>query len=199
MYDYLFGNLTRKQPTEAVLEVNGVGYLLKISLSTSQLLPEEGHPIKLFTHLHVREDLLQLYGFSTEEEREMFRGLISVSGIGPKLAQTVLSGLSPEKFASAVCLEDEKTISSISGIGKKTAQRLIVELKDKLSAVASITDTGAKKAPEFKDDTLKSETIMALISLGYSKNQAEKAFEKIPDIGSLKTVEDMIRQALKSI
>ncbi len=199
MYEYINGTLVQKNPTEAVVDVNGVGYLLKISLSTSQALPEEGKNVLLKTYLYVREDALQLYGFVSDDERTLFTGLISVSGIGPKLAQTVLSGLTPDRFITAVQQKDEITLSSISGIGRKTAQRLIVELKDKLKIITAKEVSQVSEERESGEDNFLAETIMALISLGYSKAQAEKAIQKIPADSSLKTVEDMIRVALKLI
>lgn len=199
MYEYIKGTLAQKHPTEAVIDVNGVGYLLKISLSTSQVLPEQGQEVLLKTYLYVREDILQLYGFSSEEERSLFTGLISVSGIGPKLAQTVLSGLTPDRFIAAVQQKDEITLSSISGIGKKTAQRLIVELKDKLGALAIHDQTLVSQGAGVMKDSIRTETLMALLSLGYTRIQADKALQKISTDSSLKTVEDMIRVALKLI
>lgn len=199
MFDYISGKLVTKRPTEAILDVQGVGYLLKISLSTAQQLPEEGSPASLKTYLHVREDILQLYGFADEEEREIFEALLSISGIGPKLAQTILSGLSPDKLISAIQLGDERTLSSITGVGKKTAQRLIVELKDKLKStqIGEIEHAGA--AGGAIRGTLEEEALMALMSLGYSRQQAEKAITRARNSGKIVSAEELIKKALQAV
>jgi Holliday junction DNA helicase RuvA len=196
MYDYIHGKLIKKDSAEAVLDVNGVGFLLKISRSTFEKLPEIGNDITLNTYLHVREDALQLFGFISEEERSVYIKLLSTSGIGPKLALTILSGLSPEKVVAAIKNRDELALNSISGVGKKTAQRLIVELKDKFKDFETSDESGKE---ERKDslNSMESETIMALISLGYSKMQAEKAVKKPAD--GVTSVEQLIKHALKVI
>lgn len=198
MYDYIRGKLVKKLPTSAVIDVNGLGFDLKISLSTSQMLPGEGQDVTLKTYLHVREDILQLYGFSDDEEREIFNGLLSISGVGPKLAQTILSGLSPQRLIKAVKEDDEKTLNSISGVGKKTAQRLIVELKDKFKHFGTDTEeTGT--VPFGKLSVSEEEALMGLLSLGYGRFQAEKALQKVNASGSELTVELMIKKALQVI
>jgi Holliday junction DNA helicase RuvA len=198
MYDYIKGKLVRKLPTSAVIDVNGLGFDLKISLSTSQKLPGEGQDVTLKTYLHVREDILQLYGFSDDEEREIFNGLLSISGVGPKLAQTILSGLSPQRLIKAVKEDDEKTLNSISGVGKKTAQRLIVELKDKFKHFRTDTEeTGNVKFGKLS--VSEEEALMGLLSLGYGRFQAEKALQKVNASGSELTVELMIKKALQVI
>lgn len=198
MFDYIKGRLISKQPTAVVVDVNGIGYSIKISLSTFETLPDERNEVILKTYLHVREDLLQLYGFSNENEREIFMGLLSISGVGPKLAQTILSGLSPERFIKAIQEDDEKTLNSIAGVGKKTAQRLIVELKDKLKQFyVSIIDEGTK--PVALLGASGEEVLMALMSLGYGRHQCEKAIRKVLDSGNSLTVEDMIKKALQVI
>ncbi|MEJ2054335.1 MAG: Holliday junction branch migration protein RuvA [Calditrichaceae bacterium] len=199
MFEYIRGRLVIKQPMQAVIDVNGLGYALKISLSTYQKLPAENSEVELKTYLHVREDVVQLYGFYDAVEREVFNGLLSISGVGPKLAQTVLSGLSPDKIVKAIRLGDENTLSSISGIGKKTAQRLIVELKDKLKSVAVEGDTEVP-ADQIDLGVSGEETLMALLSLGYGRAQAEKAIKKVQQNGNnTLTVEEMIKKALQAI
>jgi Holliday junction DNA helicase RuvA len=198
MFDYISGTLVQKWPTQAVIDVAGVGYVLKISLSTSQQLPEAGQPVKLKSYLHVREDIFQFYGFISDEERDIFLHLTSISGIGPRLAQTVLSGLTPERVAEAIQNGDERALSSISGIGGKTAQRLIVELKDKLRKYAAVAaqEHGRTAAPA---DSLGSEAIMALISLGYSRQQAEKAVSRARQNEQPLTAEELIKKSLQAI
>ena len=200
MYDYIEGKLVKKQPTEAVLDVNGQGYFIKISLSTSQDLPSVGEVALLKTYLHVREDALQLYGFSSEEEREIFIGLLSISGIGPKLAQTILSGLTPKKFISAIQNRDERTLYSISGVGKKTAQRLIIELQDKLKNLQYLqVDSEEISLETGEKSTLETEAIMALLSLGYTRPAAEKAVMRVRARDTILTAEEMIKKALQSV
>jgi Holliday junction DNA helicase RuvA len=198
MLEYIRGRLVTKQPTLAVIDVNGLGYALKISLSTYQKLPEQDSEVELKTYLHVREDVFQFYGFFDDTERDLFTGLLGISGIGPKLAQTVLSGLSAEKLAKAIQSGDEATLSSISGIGKKTAQRLIVELKDKLKSMR-IELAGEEEKSKQILGVSGEEVLMALLSLGYSRSQAEKAISKVQQSGQSLTVEEMIKQALQAI
>ncbi len=200
MYDYIRGKLITKRPTDVVIDIDGLGYDLKVSLSTSEALPAEGEMVTLKTYLHVREDILQLYGFVSEEERELFLGLLSVSGVGPKLAQSMLSGLSPAKFIAAIRNNDEKTLSSISGVGKKTAQRLIVELKDKLSKMAVGVRPEEAPAAEAALGTMETEAAMALVSLGYKRPQAERALVKLRQSANQSTtVEALIKNALQVI
>ncbi len=199
MYDFLRGKLVSKQPMQCVLDVNGVGYVLKTSLSTSEQLAAEGEEVVLKTYLHVREDVLQLYGFLNDDERELFLGLISISGVGPKLAQTILSGLSPQKLVSAIGAGDEKALSSVSGVGKKTAQRLVVELQDKLSRFSVQPQQGESEAKRFAFSDLESEAAMALMSLGYKRSQTERAILRVRKKETLFTVEELIKKALQSI
>lgn len=198
MFEYIKGRLVSKQPTQAIIDINGLGYKLRISLSTYQKLPAENTEVELKTYLHVREDIFQLYGFFDESERELFNGLLSISGIGPKLAQTVLSGLSPEKIVKAIRGGDEITLSSISGIGKKTAQRLIVELKDKVKIISSDLEGDTNQVIN-QLGVGGEEVMMALLSLGYGRAQAERAIKKIQQEGHSLTVEEMIKQALQAI
>jgi Holliday junction DNA helicase RuvA len=198
MFEYIKGRLVSKQPTQAVIDVNGLGYALKISLSTYQKLPEQDSEVKLRTYLHVREDMFQFYGFFDDMERELFTGLLGISGIGPKLAQTVLSGMSAEKLIKAIRNGDELTLSSISGIGKKTAQRLIVELKDKLKSLyfeLSGEDDQTQQILGVSGE----EALMALLSLGYNRSQAERALKKVQQASKSLTVEELIKQALQAI
>ena len=198
MFDFIRGILIEKKPTGAVVDVQGVGYQLRISMSSSEQLPAEGREVTLKTWLHVREDILQLYGFVSEDERTVFKALISISGVGPKLAQTILSGLPADRLAAAIQNRDEAALNSISGVGKKTAQRLIVELKDKLAPLQIIPRESAE-SETLRPDAVERETLMALMSLGYSRQKAEKAVLKIRESGKVLTSEEMIKKALQTI
>jgi len=197
MYEYISGVIDTKRPTEIIIDVNGVGYLLKISLSTYKKIPAVGSQIKLKCYLHVREDVLQLYGFNDDNERDVFLSLLSISGIGPKLAQTILSGLSSEELVHAIQIGDEKTLNSISGVGKKTAQRLVVELQDKFGKL----ETGAKETVPIKIafNGVEQETLLALMSLGYTRPAANRAIERAQKTEKINVVEDLLKQALQVI
>ena len=197
MIAYLEGKLIEKNPTHVILEVNGVGYSVNIPVSTFSNLGETGQVVKVLTYQHVREDELKLFGFSTKPEKELFELLISVNGVGPKVALGILSFLSVEEFQRAVLKEDLDVLTSIAGIGKKTAQRLIVELKEKLSKVdlgAERVVEGAKVAsiPAFD------EAVLALVSLGYTKYDAKKALERVAqEVKEVLPLEELIKRALK--
>ncbi|MDI6736663.1 MAG: Holliday junction branch migration protein RuvA [bacterium] len=196
MIDSLTGILKDKLPTYVLIEVNGVGYGVHVPLSTYHKLPEISEEIRLFTHLAVREDDLSLYGFYTLEEKRLFSTLISISGVGPRSALTILSSIETSQFHQAIIKEDMTTLTSISGIGKKTAQRLILELKDKLKEEDYLVK---ELLPETKSDKKDIEdAILALISLGYKKDIATQATNKAQDI--LKEefdIEQLIKTALK--
>ena len=192
----LRGTLLHKAPTEVVVDVGGVGYGASIPLSTFEKLGEEGSPILLFTHLHVREDAFQIFGFATEEEREAFRMLISVSGIGPKVAQGILSGIAVKELRTHILQGDAAALTSIPGIGRKLAERLVVELRDKVEKIAlSMPRTSL---PRGKDD-IRSQALMALVSLGYARPIAEKAIHiaSRETNGATVTIEDLIKKALR--
>jgi len=200
MYEFLDGIIEQKQPTRVVLNVNNIGYNLKISLSTFRELPAAGKTIRLRTYLHVREDVLDLYGFADETEREVFLSLIAISGIGPKLAQTILSGLTPPELVAAIRQGDEQTLNSISGVGKKTAQRLVVELRSKFEKwadVAAPLKGNTEQAASL--NSLEREALMALMSLGYKKPVAERALQRAQKDKPYKIVEDLLKAALQAI
>ena len=199
MFDYIEGKLVQKTPTTAVIDNNGLGYALRISLSTSGLLPQEGQTVKLKTYLHVREDLMQLYGFAEESERELFMALISISGVGPKLAQTILSGLTPERFITAIQNSDQTALNSISGVGKKTAERLLVEMRDKIKSIAGSVTTEGFQLPPFAGSAYENEAMMALVSLGYSRQKAENAIRKAQKDGPVTVTEELVKKALQVI
>ena len=192
MYEYIQGKLVEKNPAYAVVEANGIGYLLNISLHTYSQLKEDEH-CTLLVHLVVREDAMILFGFSGADERELFRQLISVSGIGPNTARMILSSVHPQEIIQAIVVGNAPLLQSIKGIGGKTAQRLIVELKDKLSK-----DLIPYEKLPGGYNTKKDEALSGLIILGFSKMVAEKALTKVIEKeGSTLPVEQLIRHALK--
>jgi Holliday junction DNA helicase RuvA len=174
MIGSLRGRLADKAIDEVLIDVGGVGYRISIPLSTYEGLPAEGEEAFLFTHLHVREDDLALYGFATDRERRLFETLIGVSGIGPRLALHVLSRLSPERFASAVRRGDLATLTGISGVGRKTAERMIVELRDKVLDIAD-TEEGA---PAVALGVSGEDAVKALVALGIRRTTAEEAVRR---------------------
>ena len=193
MIGSLIGLIKEKTPSAILLEVNGIGYEISIPLSTSFQLPKVGESAFLLTHLVVREDQHSLYGFATEEERKLFRALIKISGVGAKLAITILSGTNVTGFIQSVVNEDIDALVHLPGIGKKTAERLVVEMKDKISEISdkqhNLQDSGVNSAV--------AEAINALVNLGYKTKDAKNILDKI-DSEEL-SVEDLIRQALKSL
>jgi holliday junction DNA helicase RuvA len=173
MIEFLSGNLVVKEPVRAVINVQGIGYEVFISLHTFDSLGDIGIEATLFTHLHVREDAMLLYGFASAEERSAFRMLIAVSGIGAKVAMAILSGLTVKDLGESIAHGNVATLTSIPGIGKKTAERLVLELRDKFGKGISASDSG----PSGLGD-IRSEAMLALSSLGYSQQAAEKAIMK---------------------
>jgi Holliday junction DNA helicase RuvA len=198
MLAFLEGTLSEALPTQIVVNVHGVGYQVQIPVSSFDRLPPPGSPVKILTHLAVREDAHILYGFCTAGERDLFRLLMHhVSGVGPKIALAVLSGLSVEMFKSAVVAGDTGTISKISGVGKKTAERIVLELKDKVGVAAEWEASSAKNAPS-EDDVRLHDAVLALISLGYKQVEAHKAIRAVMKSGSETPPSDeLVRQALK--
>lgn len=188
MISYVEGRLVEKTPTSAVIDVGGVGYSLQIPVSTYERIGEPGSRIKLLTHLSVKDDRMELFGFGTGDERHLFLLLISVSGIGGRTAISILSGAKPDELRSAISTGDQRFISSIRGIGRKTAERLIVELKDKFAE-----ETMVEKVTGPMDDA-----IMALKSLGLRAAEAEKALSRVvKEKGRNIPVEQLVREALK--
>ncbi|MSR65903.1 MAG: Holliday junction branch migration protein RuvA [Pedosphaera sp.] len=198
MITFLHGKLTDTLPTQVTVDVNGVGYEVLIPLSSFDKLPAPGSEVRLLTHLVVREDAHLLFGFMTAAERDLFRLLINnVSGIGPKTALNLLSGISVSAFRSAVGSGDVKFLSSISGVGKKTAERIVVELKDKMSwAVASPTGTAAP--PLDADEQKLNDATAALVALGFKPNDAHETVRAaIAVLGPKAGVDQLVRAALK--
>jgi len=169
----LQGVLREKKPTEVLLEVGGIGYLVNIPLSTFEKLGEPGTSAHLLTHMIVREDALQLYGFASGEERETFRLLMSVTGIGPKMAQGILSGIGVTDLHDAIARGDLSALTAIPGVGKKLAERLVVELRDKLGKVAAAASLSDAHTPATSGN--REEAVLALVSLGYNRPAAERA------------------------
>ncbi|HMO04818.1 MAG TPA: Holliday junction branch migration protein RuvA [Kiritimatiellia bacterium] len=196
MITFVHGVLVEKEPERAVVNVGGIGYEVFIPLSTYDRLPMVDEPVKVLTYHHVREDAHLLYGFATGDERDLFNRLLAVSGIGPKIALAALSGMSVRELKASIVGADIKRLSGISGIGKKTAERIVVELKDKISAGEALEAVaGADEA--MPSEVRLRDTVMALIALGYKQQDAlamaRKAAEKAgPDA----PVEDLIRRSL---
>src|ERR1044072_493920 len=198
MIAFLNGTLASALPTQAIVDVRGVGYEVFIPLSSYDKLPAAGQPVQILTHLHVREDAHVLYGFMTGAERDLFRLLVNhVSGIGPKLALAVLSGMSVNQFKNAVIGSDVASLSKISGLGKKTAERIVLELKDKVGVAAAWEAASASHAPT-PEETQANEAVLALIALGYKQVEAHKTVrelqEKHPEV---KSAEELVKFALK--
>ena len=193
MIGSLIGLIREKTPSSILLEVNGIGYEIAVPLSTSFQLPNVGESAYLLTHLVVREDQHSLYGFATDEERKLFRALIKISGVGAKLAITILSGTNVNGFIQSVVNEDIDALVHLPGIGKKTAERLIVEMKDKVSEISSDENSLSQN----NENSAVAEAINALVNLGYKTKDAKTILDKIESEGL--TVEELIRQALKSL
>ena len=200
MYHHLIGKITEKTPTAVILDVNGIGYEVRVSLSTFSSLPNLGETVKLFTHFVVREDAQLLYGFATEEEREAFKLLISISGIGPKLAITLLSGVTLSELKRAIQEKNVPVLTAISGIGQKTAERVIIELKDKIGK-AEVSAGKELVHDASVSDQMVEDSVLALVSLGYTKQKAKDAVQKVlrTPLGKKVSVEEIIRAALKHV
>lgn len=207
MYYYIKGELVASNLNMAVVDAGGVGYKMTVSENTYRSLPkraEKNPSVTLYTYLSVREDGIELFGFANERELSSFKMLLSVSGVGPKAAMAILSLLTPEKFALAVCTEDKKTISKASGVGPKTAARIILELRDKLMKETSIDEDLSAAVMDHSGEEAGapargklSEAMDALMVLGYSRSEAQNALKSI-DIQAL-SIEEIIKEALKKL
>ena len=193
MITHLKGKLIEKNPTNIVVECNGVGYSVNISLHTFSQLPSGEH-VKLFIHLQVREDSHTLFGFSSKVEREVFRLLISVSGVGASIARTMLSTLSPEQVMEAITQNNLTAIQSVKGIGAKTAQRVVLDLKDKIIKIYGLDEVSLVSG-----NTNRNEALSALETLGFARKQAEKVCDDIVNKNPNASVETIIKQALKNL
>jgi Holliday junction DNA helicase RuvA len=198
MIAFLRGKLVEALPTHAILDVNGVGYEVYIPVSSYEKLPKIGSEVVLLTHLSIREDAHVLYGFVTQEERDLFRLLINtVSGIGPKIALNILSGMTPVAFKGAVASGDVKALSKISGVGKKTAERIVVELKDKIGTAGTWEAESARRGLSPEDQKI-NDAVLALIALEFNRDEAYKAVrEAFNQLGANATVEELVRTSLR--
>ena len=204
MIAHLSGTLLSKQATSVIVDVSGVGYEVTIPLSTFYDLEDAGSNVQLRIYTHVREDTLQLYGFKTARERELFLKLISVSGIGPKLGITLLSGMSADEMIASIRTNNLARLTLIPGVGRKTAERLIVELREKVADLSSAQleeELGAKPevTPESNEDTVRADALSALVNLGYQRSPAEKAIDAALNEGGDITVESVLRRSLKKL
>jgi Holliday junction DNA helicase RuvA len=201
MIAFLDGTLAQSLPTHVTVEVGGVGYEVLIPLSSYDRLPVVGQRLRLLTHLQVREDAHILYGFMTDGERDLFRLLLNnVSGVGPKLALAILSGMSVANFKAAVVAGDTVAISKMRGLGKKTAERVVLELRDKVGVAAAWEVASASHAPSPAEASI-NDAVLALISLGYKQVEAHKAVRQVRDAQSTGdlAVDELVRRALKSL
>ncbi len=194
MITHIKGKLIEKNPTYAIIESNGVGYFLNISLNTFSAISDNEN-LLLYTHLNVREDAHTLYGFINKLEREIFRLLISVSGVGPSTARVMLSSMTTEQIQQAIASNDTVAIQSVKGIGAKTAQRVIIDLKDKILKTYSISENSL----DYNHNTIKNEALSALEVLGYTKRQVEKLIQKIIQETPNITLEEIIKKSLKNL
>jgi Holliday junction DNA helicase RuvA len=199
MIDFITGKIAEKTPTRVVVESSGIGYSLFISTNTFKDLPAVGDTIVLKTYLHVREDNLQMFAFAEENERTVFESLISVSGIGPRLAQTILSGLQLEELTVSILRGNIEKLTSISGVGTKTAQRLVVELKEKFAQLGLISDEKSDETILPVLTSMEEEALLALMSLGYKRQIVERSLNRARKNGDFESVEDLIKVALQLI
>lgn len=194
MIGHLTGKVISKKPTQSLIDVNGIGYLVNTSINTFEKISDEGSVVSLFTYLSVREDSLTLYGFYTIAEKELFEILIGVNGVGPKLAQSILSGINSDEFKDAIYNRNISRLVAIPGVGKKTAERMMIELRDK---VEKVSDSGSKLSSE--TFTIKDDAIAALIGLGYNQKTAEKVIRTLLEENSSYSLEDLIKGSLKTL
>lgn len=204
MIAYLRGRVAESWPNQVVVDVNGVGYLVLIPLSTFDRLPQSGGEVQLLTHYHVTDRDHTLYGFISSDERDLFRLLIDrVSGIGPKMGLAVLSGMPVAAFKDSVIREDVAALAKISGVGKKTAERIVLELKDKVGVVGAWQEARASTAAHDPAKTAQNDAVLALIALGYKQGEAQKTVQQLlkqPEFGSATPdVNRLVREALRAM
>jgi Holliday junction DNA helicase RuvA len=204
MIAHLSGTLLAKHATSVIVEVGGVGYEVTIPVTTFYDLGDAGAPVRLRIYTHVREEALQLFGFRTERERELFTLLISVSGIGPKSAVAMLSGMSADEIVMAIRTNNYARLTSIPGVGRKTAERLVIELRDKMAALSSPAldeelAAGAAMGAQQSEDSLREDTLAALLQLGFPKPTAEKAVTQALSEGGELSVETLLRRSLRQL
>jgi Holliday junction DNA helicase RuvA len=199
MIAYLSGTLLTKNPQSLVVDINGVGYQIFIPLSTFYQIPDEMEKVSLHVYTHVREDTLQLFGFQTEMEKEVFLLLISVSGIGPRVALNILSGMGFEELLSAIVRADSDRISSIPGVGKKTSQRITLELKEKASKLVGGIEVAIEQKVEIRDKEIYEDALSALINLGYPSKAAKRAIQIALDKDQEMNIEALLKEALRNL
>lgn len=196
MYAYFKGKIAAKEFDLAVLEVNGIGYNIRISADTSSLLPAVGEEVKLYIYTSVREDAIALYGFLTKDDLDMFKLLIGVNGIGPKGGQSILSVMTPDDLRFAIVSGDAKMIAKAPGIGAKTAQRIILDMKDKVSLEDTLHSAGEETRMESSASDSVREAVEALTALGYGMTEAARAVKEVKDAEQM-TVEEILKASLK--
>ena len=189
------GRLVRKEPQEAIVDVGGVGYRVSIPLSTFYRIGEAGDEVTLLTYTHVREDTLALFGFLTSGEQALFERLIAVSGVGPKLALSILSGIEAPDLVAALRSSDVARLTRIPGVGKKTAERLVLELKDKVQGLAATEEA----APAGPPSAAKEDLVSALVHLGYSRPEAERGVDRALEQNATGRFEDLLRLSLRTL
>lgn len=204
MIAHLSGTLLTKQATSVIVDVGGVGYEVTIPLSTFYDLGDIGKPVELRIYTHVREDILQLFGFKTIRERELFLKIISVSGIGPKLGITLLSGMSADELIAAIRINDLARLTLIPGIGRKTAERLVIELREKMAAMSSAQleeelTARASVSGEPTQEGIRADALSALLNLGYQRSASEKALDNAIAEGGDLSVETVLRRVLRKL
>jgi holliday junction DNA helicase RuvA len=204
MIAHLSGRLLSKEPNTVIVDVSGVGYEVNIPLSTFYELENEGSDVKLRIYTHVKEDALQLYGFKTTRERELFINFISVSGIGPKLGIALLSGMSADELIASIKSNNLARLTLIPGVGRKTAERLIVDLREKMTALAASqvsedAGTGTEAPIPSSEDDVRSQALSGLLNLGYQKSAAEKAIDSVLREDGESTVESVLRRGLRKL
>jgi len=198
MIAYLRGKLLEKHPNQVVVDIAGVGYDVMIPVSTFSALPAEGAEVRLHIHTHVREDALALYGFQTPDEKTLFERLITVSGIGPRLAVSILSGLATAELVTAIRGGLVEHLVRIPGVGKKTAERMVVELRDKLDGLAAAEGAAAEAAPG-ELSSVEQDVLSALLNLGCTRQAAEKAVRKAEASGTAEEFEPLFRLAMEHL
>jgi len=196
MIGRLTGEIISKKPPQILIDVNGVGYEVEAPMTTFYELPDAGNNVVLLTHMVVREDAQLLYGFATESERAMFRMLIRINGVGPKLGITILSGITSAELSRCVAENDVSTLVKLPGVGKKTAERLVIELKDRLKDLAPVKTTVIDQIPNFKQSPI-DDAISALVALGYKASEAGRMVKSVD--AENQSSEDIIRLALQSM
>lgn len=194
MIGYLTGKVISKKPTQVLIDVGGIGYLVNTSINTFEKISSIGEIVSLHTYLSVKEDSLTLYGFYTLAEKELFEILISINGVGPKLTQGILSGISASEFKIAISNNNVSRLIAIPGVGKKTAERMMIELRDKIDKVSESDSSLTAKSFSIKDDA-----IAALIGLGYNQKTADKVTRSLTEESPSLSLEDLIKESLKTL